>query len=100
MFEDEHHLEGARCVLVHFPFSLSLSPFSFPIFELEASAYPDQSISYHVLHHTIIDYLDTLFFSLYLTSFSLFPNVRGRTFLRGGQMWQCRERITTYCVCR
>ena len=74
MFEDEHHLEGARCVLVHFPFSLSLSPFSFSPFKLEASAYPDQSISYPVLHHTIVDYLDTLFFfSLPDFVFSFFP---------------------------
>src|ERR1700678_2943289 len=117
MFEDEHHLEEGRCMQRPCPsFSLFLSlVFSLSLFlsfflSLCHSLF--SSIPSNLLLGLIIDLalpfptlqsflLDTLFFSLSFFSFclffvlicfvgQLFLDVRGRTSLGGGQMWQCQ----------
>src|SRR5271155_5793066 len=105
MFEDEHRLEEGRCVLLFsfsFPFSLFSLSFLFSFFpSLCHSLF--SSIPSNLLLGLIIDLappfptlqsfpLDTLFFFSVFLCLDLFCflDVRGRTSLRGGQMWQCQ----------
>src|ERR1700678_2721251 len=117
MVEDEHRLEEGRGVLRPRSFSLSLSlslfflSLFFLSFFLSLCHSLFSSIPFNLLLGLIIDsappfptlqsfLLDTLFFSsLFFSVFffvlicfvgQLFPDVRGRTSLGGGQMWQCQ----------
>src|SRR5271168_972355 len=113
MFEDEHRLEEGRCVLLFsfsFPFSLFSLSFLFSFVpSLCHSLF--SSIPSNLLLGLIINLappfptlqsfpLDTLFcsslffFCLFFVLIcfvgQLFLDVRGRTSLGGGQMWQCQ----------
>src|ERR1700678_3116674 len=115
MFEDEHHLEEGRCMQRPCPsFSLSLflsfSLSLFLSFFLSLCHSLFLSIPSNLLLGLIINLalpfptlqsfpLDTLFCSSFffrlffvLICFvgQLFLDVRGRTSLGGGQMWQCQ----------